>query len=207
MDTRERNELQDLTFRISPSSFFLKTLVKSLFLVNNVHETSWCRRMVTMKNSARSRTIDYDAYIQKALRQVVREILTDVAAHGLPGDHHFYITFATNHPWVELPAHLKEEYPDEMVIVLQHEFWDLEVKSDSFSVTLCFDDIDERITVPFMSLINFVDPSVKFGLQFVPFSGEEEGLGVEEPHKPAEAVERPPKPTSNVISLDDFRNK
>jgi hypothetical protein len=114
------------------------------------------------------RAIDYDAIVQKALRQVVREILTDTMEHGLVGNHHYYVTFATNHPWVVVPEYLREEFPDEMVIVLQHEFWDLEVTKDNFSVTLYFDDISERITVPFVSIINFVDPSVKFGLQFLP---------------------------------------
>lgn len=156
---------------------------------------------------ARSRAIDYDAYLQKALRQVVRDVLTDVAAHGLPGDHHFYITFATNHPWVVLPPHLKEEYPDEMVIVLQHEFWDLEVKHDTFSVTLCFDDIDERITIPFMSLINFVDPSVKFGLQLCPMVSDSLEPSPETGPAPTRAGSPSTSGRSNVVSLDDFRNK
>lgn len=160
-----------------------------------------------MKSAMKNRSLDYDAYIQKALRQVVHDILADVAAHGLPGDHHFYITFATNHPWVEIPPHLKEDYPDEMVIVLQHEFWDLEVKHDSFSVTLCFDDIDERITIPFMALLNFVDPSVKFGLQFCPtFETTSEPPPAEQPSAELPQVPRA-QSGANVVSLDDFRNK
>lgn len=156
---------------------------------------------------ARNKAIDYDGYLQKALRQVVRDVLTDVAAHGLPGDHHFYITFATNHPWVVLPPHLKEEYPDEMVIVLQHEFWDLEVRNDGFSVTLCFDDIDERITVPFMALINFVDPSVKFGLQLCPMVSSDESSSSDKDEAPVQQPSHKTQSHSNVVSLDDFRNK
>ncbi|MDR2782031.1 MAG: ClpXP protease specificity-enhancing factor SspB, partial [Holosporaceae bacterium] len=117
---------------------------------------------------SKNRVIDYESRIQKALREVVRDILIDVANNGLQEPHHFYITFDTNHPWVKIPDYLKEEYPSEMVIVLQYDFSDLTVSDDVFSILLEFDDVDENITIPFMSLINFVDPSVKFGLQFAP---------------------------------------
>lgn len=159
----------------------------------------------------RNHAPDYEALLQKAMRQVVRDILQDVAHHGLQGDQHFYLTFATNHPWVDLPPYLKESHPSEMVIVLQNEFEDLEVRSDSFSVTLCFDDggeeREERITIPFMALINFVDPSANFGLQFIDVeeeSDEEEDDTSEDDStdSPAEKSERP-----NVISLDDFRKR
>lgn len=152
----------------------------------------------------KNKTIDYEAMIQKALRQVTRDILIEVANNGLQGNHHFYITFATNHPWVEIPKHLKEEYPDEMVIVLQHEFWDLDVKNDAFSVTLCFDELNERITVPFMALINFVDPSIKFGLQFLPGYNEDDESN---PSKNSPSKKEKENLKTNVVSLDDFRNK
>lgn len=138
-------------------------------------------------------SIDYDAILQKALRQVVREILIRTASYGLSGDHHYYITFATTHPWVELPDYIKEEYPDQITIVLQHEFWDLEVSADAFLVTLCFDEVNERVKVPFLSLISFIDPSVRFGLQFA------QGMECEE--------EDTPPAHTNVVSLDDFRKR
>ncbi|MDR3285441.1 MAG: ClpXP protease specificity-enhancing factor SspB [Holosporales bacterium] len=147
------------------------------------------------------RTIDYDVFVQKALRNIVHDILLDTMNYGLVGNHHYYITFATNHPWVEMPSYLVEMYPDEMVIVLQHEFWDLEVMNDRFSVTLYFDDASERITVPFAALVNFLDPSVKFGLQFVPDNDEPNP----KPSKTSFSKNAPP--SENVISLDDFRKK
>jgi hypothetical protein len=145
-------------------------------------------------------TINYDSLVQTALRNVIRDVLRGVANHGLVGNHHFYITFATNHPWTDIPDNLKDDYPDEMVIVLQHEFWDLEVLDDRFLVTLYFDDEGARITVPFAAIIDFVDPSVKFGLQFAP-SGYEDDYAV------AEDVEDKPAGAGNVVSLDDFRKK
>lgn len=150
-----------------------------------------------------NKTIDYEAMIQKALRQIVKDVLAKTAKEGLIGNHHFYITFATNHPWVELPDHLRAEYPEEMVIVLQHEFWDLEVSNDKFSVTLGFDDMNERITVPFMALINFVDPSVKFGLQFIPgYDSAEDSFESDSKTEPTFHSSK-----TNIVSLDDFRKK
>ncbi|MDP2193817.1 MAG: ClpXP protease specificity-enhancing factor SspB [Alphaproteobacteria bacterium] len=95
-------------------------------------------------------------------------MLKKVAISGLTSDHHFYIGFSTTHAGVQLPSYLREEYPEDMTIVLQHEFWDLAVDEHGFSVTLSFDDMDENIYVPFDALISFVDPSVTFGLQFAP---------------------------------------
>ncbi|MDR1908126.1 MAG: ClpXP protease specificity-enhancing factor SspB [Holosporales bacterium] len=144
-------------------------------------------------------SIDYDAILRKALRQVIREILVNAANYGISGEHHFLITFATNHPWVELPDYLKEEYPDEMMIVIQHEYWDLEVTADGFSVTLCFDEVNERIKVPFSALIEFADPSSKFGLQFVNYDNFEEDV-CDETQNVKDGY-----PRTNVLSLDDFR--
>ena len=112
------------------------------------------------------RSIDYDALTQDALRGVVRTILTQVGKTGLPGDHHFYIAFDTQAPGVVLSRRLKEKYPEEMTIVLQHRFWDLLVADDNFEVKLTFDGIPERLVVPFASLRVFFDPSVRFTLQF-----------------------------------------
>lgn len=153
-----------------------------------------------------ARTVfDYEAMIQRALRQVVRDVLAETAKNGLPSPHHFYITFATNHPWVEMPDYLRAEYPQEMVIVLQYEFKDLEVTNDRFSVTLCFDEADERISVPFMALISFIDPSMQFGLQFIPGYEQlpDDGIPPRDPVDPKGARSN----QANVVSLDDFRKK
>jgi hypothetical protein len=111
-------------------------------------------------------SLQYDKMVEAALRGVVRQALAEVAESGLTGNHHFFITFKTGHPGVHVPAHLEAEFPDEMTIVLQHQFWGLEVGDDAFEVTLGFNDVQERLTVPYAALTAFVDPSVKFGLQF-----------------------------------------
>ena len=111
---------------------------------------------------------DYEHLVQESLRSVVSEALTQVSKGGLPGNHHFYISFRTDYPGVDLPDYLLEQYPEEITIVLQYEFWDLEVEEDSFFVTLCFNYIHERLTIPLQAIVSFVDPSVKFGLQFSP---------------------------------------
>jgi len=108
----------------------------------------------------------YDALVDDALRSVVRRVLTQVAETGLPGSHHFYISFRSNDPGVELPEYLRAKYPDEMTIVLQHQYWDLIIREDDFEVTVSFNKQQERIKVPFAALSAFVDPSVRFGLQF-----------------------------------------
>lgn len=111
-------------------------------------------------------TIDYEGLAQEAMRGVVRKVLARAAKSGLPGDHHFYISFDTEAPGVSLSRRLKEKYPHEMTIVLQHRFWDLIVNEDRFEVKLTFDGIPERLIVPFDALKVFFDPSVRFGLQF-----------------------------------------
>jgi hypothetical protein len=110
--------------------------------------------------------LQYDKMVEAALRGVVRQALAEAARSGLTGNHHFFITFKTGHPGVRMPAHLAAEFPDEMTIVLQHQFWGLEVGDDAFEVTLGFNDVQERLTIPYAALTAFVDPSVKFGLQF-----------------------------------------
>ncbi|GHS90753.1 hypothetical protein AGMMS49949_00100 [Alphaproteobacteria bacterium] len=155
----------------------------------------------------KNRILDYDAVLQKALRQVVRDILMDVVHQDLPEPHHFYITFVTDHPWVKMPEYLLKEYPTEMTIVLQYDFWDLEVEHDRFSVTLLFDDISERITVPFIALINFVDPSVKFGLQFEPIYETSEEARTPNETESGDGPKKKDTARTNVVSLDDFRKK
>ncbi|MEI8295594.1 MAG: ClpXP protease specificity-enhancing factor SspB [Alphaproteobacteria bacterium] len=164
--------------------------------------------------------IDYEQLVQDSLRGVIRTVLTNTAKTGLVGSHHFYISFATNHPDVDIPNFLKEEYPEEVTIVLQYEFWDLEVEDDFFSVTLCFNNVDERLTVPFSAVVSFVDPSVKFGLQFTPSVHERvpskktkktkaEGATTRKPRgsKTAKTDTEAPKAGSNIIAFDAFRNK
>ena len=110
--------------------------------------------------------LQYDALVDDALRSVVRRVLTMIEADGLPGAHHFYISFRTTAAGVEMPDYLREKYPDEMTIVLQHQYWDLQVGEDTFEVTVSFNKRNERLKVPFAAMIAFVDPSVRFGLQF-----------------------------------------
>lgn len=108
----------------------------------------------------------YDRMVEDALLSVVHRSLTYASEKGLPGEHHFYITFRTDHPGVDIPNHLRERYPGEMTIILQYQFWDLEVGDDIFSVTLSFSDVPEKLTIPFDAVAAFADPSVRFGLQF-----------------------------------------
>ena len=108
----------------------------------------------------------YDALVDDALRSVVRRVLTQVAEKGLPGSHHFYISFRSGDPGVMLPDYLRAKYPEEMTIVLQHQYWDLILGPNHFEVTVSFNKQQERIKVPYAALSAFVDPSVRFGLQF-----------------------------------------
>ena len=110
-------------------------------------------------------TIDYEALQQDALRGVVRAALIQISKTGLPGEHHFFISFLTQSPGVVLSKRLKEKYPHEMTIVLQHRFWDLLINDERFEVKLTFDGIPERLVIPFASIKVFIDPSVRFGLE------------------------------------------
>jgi hypothetical protein len=115
--------------------------------------------------------IRYDVLARDALRGVLRRVLTDAAEHGLPGDHHFFITFLSNAEGVKLSPRLLAQYPEEMTVILQHQFWDLIVTEDRFEVGLSFGGIPERLMVPFNAIKSFFDPSVQFGLQFEPSEG------------------------------------
>ena len=118
--------------------------------------------------------IPYDEIVQEALRAVVGRVLGEIVIGGseLPGNHHFYITFKTEAPGVSIPAHLKERFPDEMTIVLQNKFWELEVREDGFSVGLSFNQIPAKLEIPFAAITAFVDPAVDFGLQFQAAAGD-----------------------------------
>ena len=124
--------------------------------------------------------IRYDVLVQQALRSVVRKVLADGAKDGLPGAHHFYVSFDTNAPGVKITNRLHMMYPEEMTIVLQHQFWDLSVSDTGFEVSLSFEKIPERLIVPFDAVTGFFDPSVKFGLKFEAVTAE-----AEEAAKPA----------------------
>ena len=164
--------------------------------------------------------LNYETMVERALKSVVVEALTQVAENGLPGSHHLYVTFATDFPGVELPDHLHEKFPEEMTIVLQHQFWDLTVEEDRFLVTLSFNDIQERLAIPFPAIKAFADPSVNFGLQ-LKYEGEGEidvtsPAVLEEPDAKLEAEPEPeiePTPAEtaedddNVVTLDAFRKK
>ena len=128
--------------------------------------------------------IRYDMLTQEALRGVVRRVLTDAAKKGLPGEHHFFITFDTRESGVRLSARMREQYPEEMTIVLQHQFWDLKVTEDHFEVGLSFGGVPETLLVPFDSIKSFFDPSIQFGLQFETIA---------EPGEPAVAAPKPEK--------------
>lgn len=113
-----------------------------------------------------SEAFNYSRMVEDALRGVVRAALEQAETEGLPGNHHFYISFRTNAPGVEVPAYLRSRYPDEMTIVLQHQYWGLEVDDVGFYVTLSFNRVQERMRIPYAAVASFADPSVQFGLQF-----------------------------------------
>ena len=157
--------------------------------------------------------IGYDQLMQDAMRNVVRAALQNAqAGRGLPGKHHFYITFRTHASGVVIPDHLTQRYPDEMTIVLEHQFWDLEVFPDYFRVILKFSGQPQPIVIPFAALTRFFDPSVKFGLQFEQPSLDEPRMAASEGGSPSAP---PPIATpgaseaggSAVVSLDAFRKK
>jgi hypothetical protein len=172
--------------------------------------------------------IRYDVLARDALRGVLRRVLTDAAEHGLPGEHHFFITFLSTADGVKLSPRLLAQYPEEMTIILQHQFWDLVVTEDRFEVGLSFGGIPERLVVPFAAIKNFLDPSVQFTLQFDPSDAAiEEASGslpaVAEPSTltvlaaaaevKAESKDEPPTEPekasegAEVVRLDRFRKK
>jgi len=162
----------------------------------------------------------YDRMVETALRAVVREALEHVRDEGLPGEHHFYLTFRTTAPGVSIPDYLHDQYPEEMTIVLQHQFWDLTVAVDHFSVTLSFKNRPAELRVPYSALSAFVDPSVKFGLQFtvdptgkvtVPAirpEGDLVPMADDDGEDAARSAnEDGEKDSAEVVNLDQFRKK
>jgi hypothetical protein len=172
--------------------------------------------------------IRYDVLARDAMRNVLRRVLTDAAEHGLPGDHHFYITFHSKAEGVKISPRLLAQYPEEMTIVLQHQFWDMKVTEDRFEVGLSFGGVPERLVVPFKAIKSFLDPSVQFGLQFEADESEAETPTADVPAAPAATSlatsaaapetgaagdagddDTPARPSegAEVVRLDRFRKK
>ncbi|MCD2181825.1 SspB family protein [Rhizobium sp. GN54] len=168
--------------------------------------------------------IRYDILAQDALRSVIRKVLSEVAATGhLPGDHHFFITFLTGAPGVRISQHLKSKYPEQMTIVIQHQFWELKVTESLFEIGLSFSDTPEKLVIPFNAIRGFYDPSVSFELEFDVAAGEdEEEDEADTAEITAYPLEKAPegngetaatgddgdkKPGGSVVSLDSFRKK
>ncbi|HEV2334524.1 MAG TPA: ClpXP protease specificity-enhancing factor SspB [Stellaceae bacterium] len=156
----------------------------------------------------------YEKMVEGALRGVVRDALRQAARDGLRSAHHFYIGFGTRMPGVVIPDHLRERYPDEMTIVLQHQFWDLEITEIGFSVTLSFQKQLERLVIPFAAVRSFADPSVNFALEFaVPETASATSgtlpVPLAAPPAPTEKPpEKPPeRPSGEVVALDSFRKR
>jgi hypothetical protein len=164
----------------------------------------------------------YDKMVEAALRGVVREALSLAAEQGLPGGHHFYVTFRTALDGVVIPDYLQMKYPDEMTIVIEHQFWDLQVTGDAFSVTLSFQNRPERLVIPFAAITAFADPSVKFGLQFQENAAQPpaaaavrdapklklaEAPAPAEAKLPAKSADSADKKSGEIVTLDQFRKK
>lgn len=157
-----------------------------------------------------SKQIDYPALMHRALRRVMADVLEDVAVDGLPGNHHFFISFETQHPDVDMPSWLKEQHPENITIVIQNWFEDLAVSDTWFEITLSFSNQPVRLHVPFDAVLTFVDPSVEFGLRFdAPDESDDDALDetIEaiEDEAPQAAPETKSDGKSEVVSLDAFR--
>jgi len=153
-----------------------------------------------------SQTIDYGNLMHKAMRGLINEVLDDIAANGLPGNHHFFVTFDTMHPDVEIADWLSDRYPGEMTIVIQHQYEDLIVTEVGFSITLAFGDNPEPLYIPYDAIKTFVDPSVEFGLRFE--TNEDDDDEADAPEAPMQVMAEPedaPKKDADVVSLDQFR--
>ena len=149
--------------------------------------------------------IDYGNLMHNAMRSLIQDVLTEVKKNGLPGEHHFFITFDTNHAGVEMASWLKDRYPKEITVVMQHWYDDLEVKDDGFSVTLNFGDTPEHLVIPYEAILTFVDPSVEFGLRFET-NEEDEDTDEQKPTVSKESnKDDTKKETGQVVSLDNFR--
>lgn len=157
-----------------------------------------------------SEDIDYGKLMHQAMRGLIKSVLKDVASNGLPGAHHFFITFDTLHPEVQIADWLSDRYPGEMTVVMQHWFDNLEVGENGFSVTLNFGDQPEPIYIPYDAIKTFVDPSVEFGLRFESADEDEDGEEIDAAAEPLPvsedvAEDEPSDHKADVVSLDSFR--
>jgi hypothetical protein len=166
--------------------------------------------------------IRYDLLAQDALRGLVRKVLSDTAKSGLPGEHHFSISFRTDAEGVKMSQRLRDQFPQEMTIILQYQFWDLRVSDTAFEVGLSFGGVPEKLVIPFAAIKSFFDPSVQFGLQFETVEAEPAAVAdkapaavkppapvepAAAPASPASAEGASDKPTGEVVRLDRFRKK
>ena len=152
-----------------------------------------------------NQSIDYGSLMHKAMRGLIYEVLTDISANGLPGAHHFFVTFDTMHPDVEIADWLSDRYPSEMTIVVQYQYESLTVTDQGFGITLSFGDSPEPLYVPYNAIKTFVDPSVEFGLRF---ETDDDDDDMDAPEAPMDVMAEPedtPKKDADVVSLDQFR--
>jgi uncharacterized protein len=149
-----------------------------------------------------ARSIDYGNLMHRAMRGLIQTVLSDVADHGLPGSHHFFITFDTTHPEVAIADWLRARYPEEMTIVVQHWFENLNVTDDGFSITLNFGNAPEPLVIPFDAVRTFVDPSVEFGLRFETHEDDDDD---DEDEAADAGNDDDPRPEAEIVSLDQFR--
>lgn len=164
--------------------------------------------MASGQKSSDGGTIDYDALIRSALVGVVRGLLADTAKNGLIGNHHFYLAFSTAHPGVKMPERLRQQHPKDMTIVLQNQFWDLQVEDSWFAVSLSFSGKLEKLVIPFDALVGFLDPSVQFALQFREVTNGKPAARASKDAEtaPADVAAEPAADGgNNVIALDIFR--
>ncbi|TNF18648.1 MAG: hypothetical protein EP318_17910 [Rhodobacteraceae bacterium] len=150
-------------------------------------------------------SIDYGNLMHRAMRGLIREVLEDVAKNGLPGEHHFFITFDTTHADVEMAQWLSERYPSDMTVVMQHWYENLDVGDDGFSVTLNFGDAPEPLYIPYDAIKTFVDPSVEFGLRFETQDDEDPPLAALPDEDDTDDEDKPAAHDAEVVSLDSFR--
>jgi uncharacterized protein len=156
------------------------------------------------KDLGMARSIDYGNLMHRAMRGLIQTVLSDVADHGLPGNHHFFITFDTNHPDVAIADWLRTRYPDEMTIVVQHWFENLNVTDDGFTITLNFGNAPEPLVIPFDAVRTFVDPSVEFGLRFETHDDDDDDDD-DDTGDDADDNDDGPRPEAEIVSLDKFR--
>jgi hypothetical protein len=158
-----------------------------------------------MQGDGMTRIIDYGNLMHRAMRGLIQNVLNDVSEHGLPGQHHFFITFDTMHPDVEIADWLSDRYPDEMTVVMQHWFDNLDVTNEGFSITLNFGDSPEPLYIPYDAIRTFVDPSVEFGLRFEAQDEDDDAKESPGPETDPDPETKDAEGAAEIVSLDSFR--